>query len=464
MATRASHLLAIREAQMRSKTGIYPAIYRNLRLIWPGGLETQQHLNELRKTQWLPRAELEAWQLAKLQQLVQYAYENVPYYHEWYQREGIHPQDIKSLQDFQSLPILTKGVINQHLEALVSPFLRSKAQQNQTGGSTGLPMRFYLEDSFWWWNAALEQRGREWHGMQRREKIAWVWGAQSDMPNWSWSSRLKAYIKRERYLNAFNMTDVTMGEFTEMLIRWQPAMFIAYPLALIRLARYIQEHSITGIHPRLIETTAEKVTDPQRHFLEEVFQCKVVDYYSSRELGAIAYECEASGLHVCETCYLETIADGQPTQAGQLGKIIVTSLHQFLMPLIRYENGDMGVRESTRCSCGRGLLVLKEVAGRSNDFLVTANGQFIPPLFVDYIFRVKPEVARYQVYQPDRKHLEVRLVCRQAVDQDWLGRARAELQARFGVDMDISLQIVDEIPLTPAGKHRYIISEVPPDF
>ena len=443
---------------------MYSVIYPMLRLLWPGGLESQKHLRELEKTQWYSRAELETWQLVKLQHLVQYAYEHVPYYHDRYQKEGIHPLDIKSLHDFQSLPILTKKDINEHLDSLVSPHLRSQAQQNQTGGSTGQPMQFFVENSFWWWNTALEFRGRGWHGVHQGDKIAWVWGAQHDMPSWSWSNRVKAYIMREQYLNAFSMTDAKMQAFAERLVRWHPAIFLAYPSALTIFANYIKDHRINGIHPRLIETTAEKVMASQRQLLEEVFQCKVVDYYSARELGAIAYECEGGKLHVYETRFLETIVNDRAALSGQLGKIVVTSLNQFLMPLIRYENGDMGIYEATNCSCGRNLPVLKEVVGRTNDFLVATDGHFVHALGVDYIFRVKPEVARYQVYQPDRNHLEVRLVCRHIVDQVWFEAARSELQARFGTDMNITIQVVDDIALTPAGKHRYIISDVTPDF
>ena len=134
------------------------------------------------------------------------------------------------------------------------------------------------------------------------------------------------------------------------------------------------------------------------------------------------------------------------------------------MPLIRYENDDLGILEATSCSCGRSLLLINEIVGRTHDFLVTTGGQFVHGEFFAYTFRVKPEVARYQVYQADKNHLEVRLVCRQSVDQAWIETARSELQARFGAEMHISIQLVDNIALTPAGKHRYIVSEVTPDY
>jgi len=443
---------------------MYSIIYRTLRLLWPGGLETRRHLRELQGTQWLSRSELEAWQLERIQRLVKYAYEHVPYYRQRYQREDIHPEDIKSLKDFQALPFLTKEEVNNHLDALVSSDFRTRIHPNHTGGSTGEPMRFFVEDSFWWWNAALELRGRGWHGVREGDKIAWVWGAAQDMPGSSWRGRLKARIMRHRYLNAFGMTEGMMRAFTEMLVHWQPVLIRAYPSALSLFACYVKEQRITDIRPRLIETTAEKLPEPQRQLLEEVFQCPVVECYSARELGTIAYPCETSGLHVCDTRYLEIVAKGQVVPPGQLGEVVVTSLHQFAMPFIRYKLHDMGILEVGDCSCGRGLPVLREIVGRMPDFLVTTDGQFVHGTLFAWVFGGKPEVARYQVYQPDRQHLEVRLVCRQNVESAWLESIRGELQARFGESMQISLRVVDNIELTPAGKHRLVISEVKPDF
>jgi phenylacetate-CoA ligase len=436
---------------------MYPILYQALRLVFPGGLETRRYLRELERTQWLSRSELEAWQLARVQRLVRYAYEHVPYYRERYQREDIHPEDIKSLRDFEALPFLTKEDVNDHLEALVSSAFRGRKYPNETGGSTGQPMRFFHESSFWRWLVAFELRGRGWYGVQEGDKVAWVWGAQRDMPGWSWKKRLRACIQRHRHLNAFSMTEAKMQAFAEMLVRWQPAMFRAYASALTLFAEFIRERGITGIRPRLIETTAEKVTSPQRQLLEEVFHCPVADCYSSRELGGIAYQCEAGGLHVCETRYLEIVADGQVAPLGQLGEVVVTSLYQFAMPLIRYKIGDMGIYETGDCPCGRGMPILREVVGRTHDYLMTADGQFVHGEFFAYTFRVKPEVVRYQVYQPDREHLEVRIVCKSEVSDAWLDGVRAEIQDRFGGSTQITLQVVDQLQLTSAGKHRYII-------
>jgi phenylacetate-CoA ligase len=260
------------------------------------------------------------------------------------------------------------------------------------------------------------------------------------------------------------MTEEKMKAFAEMLVRWQPTMFRAYPVALGLFAGFIKQQGIGGIRPKFIELTAEVVTGPQRELLEEVFQCPVVDWYSSREMGTIAFQCPHGGRHVCETRYLELVADGNVQEPGQVGEVVVTSLHQFTMPFIRYKLGDIAAYKPSPCTCGRGLPVLREVLGKTNDCLVTPDGRIIHSGYAAWILRERPEIVRFQVHQTDERHITVRLVCKEGVDQVWLDGVRRDLQDRLGGGMRIFLETVDEIPLTFAGKHRHVISEISPPF
>jgi phenylacetate-CoA ligase len=113
---------------------MYSTLYRTMRLAWPGGLETRRHLRELNSMQWLTRQELEAWQFEKLQGLVRYAYEHVPYYRERYRREDIHPEDIRSPEDFQALPFLTREDVNENLAALTALEFAGDLHPVSTGG------------------------------------------------------------------------------------------------------------------------------------------------------------------------------------------------------------------------------------------------------------------------------------------------------------------------------------------
>jgi len=443
---------------------MYPALFRAFRPYWRGGRELRQRQKELEQTQWWSIGEIEKLQLDRLKKLIKYAYEHVPYYSKLYKSLEIHPDDIKSLKDFQSLPFITREDIKSHINELVTDDPNHEIFPDSTGGSTGVPMQFFIERAYDRWDQALELRGRGWYGVREGDRIAFVWGAKQDMPDWSMPTRLKAQILQERYLNAFSMTEQKMQLFAKSLVKWKPAMFRAYASALTLFAQYLKDHKITGIEPRLIETTAEKVTLPQRDLLESVFHCKVADWYSAREMGTIAFQCPVGSLHVGETRFLEIVAKNNVARPGELGEVVITSLHQYGMPFIRYKIGDMAILETHPCSCGRGLPVLREVVGRMQDFLVTSDGRFVHGGYFPHTFRLYPEISQYQVYQPDRDHLQVRFVCKRPIDSNWIATIHHELQACFGTKMDISVEIVDAIPLTLAGKRRFIISNVKPDF
>jgi phenylacetate-CoA ligase len=441
---------------------MYSAIYRSVKSLMPEEREKLRILTDMKDIQWLSKPELESIQLAKIQNLIKYAYEHVPYYRERYQREDIHPQDVKSWEDFRRLPYLTREDVNNHLDDLVSPEFRGRLWQSRTGGSTGEPMRFYVDSSFHTWNGARVRLTRGWYGVRDGDKIAWVWGAERDMPGWSRKERLMAQIRRHRYLNAFHMTEDTMQAFAELLLHWQPDMIRAYPSVLSLFTQFLVKKGVTGIHPRLVVCTAEMLTESQRQLFEEVFECRVANCYSSREFSHIAYECEKGGLHVCYSRYMELVEDGKTVEPGQMGEIVITSLHQYAMPFIRYKNGDMGVYEPGGCVCGRGLPVLKEIVGRVNDIMVTTQGDAVHGFFFNRVLRARPNIVRYQVYQPDRQHLEIRLVCKEDAGSEWFEDIRNDIRARFGASMQISFQMVDDFEMSPAGKHRYIVSDVQP--
>ncbi|MBN1224890.1 MAG: hypothetical protein JXB23_16700, partial [Candidatus Aminicenantes bacterium] len=184
---------------------MYAWIYRNLRTVYPGGLETKRHFLELDKTQWFSTKELKEWQLSRIQKLVKYAYDNVPFYQNLYKKMDIHPSDIRSFKDFQALPFLTREAATENLESLVSSEKRNEVQLTKTGGSTGEPFRFYVDRSYHWWDAALEFRSRSWYGVREGEKIAWVWGAARDMYDHNLKARMKARFFFFKQKTAYEM-------------------------------------------------------------------------------------------------------------------------------------------------------------------------------------------------------------------------------------------------------------------
>lgn len=429
-----------------------------------GGKVIRQSLHELENTEWISREELEAIQLKKIQNLVAYAYEHVPFYRKRYQQEDIHPQDIKSFRDFQALPYLTRHDVINNKETLTSTDYKGEVFQGSTSGSTGNPMRYIMEKTTAYWSYATEARCRLWYGVHPGDKMARilvVLGANSKL---HWKSDLANLVKRYRYLDSRSITDIAIKDYADMLIKWQPTMFRVYPSALSLFAHYLKERGITKIHPKLIESTGEKITLSQQKLFHEVFNAPIASHYSSLEIFSIAYDCPEGSLHVNQDRYLELVDRDKVVNPGQTGDIVVTSLNQFAMPFIRYKNGDMGTYETHSCKCGRSMPVLREIGGRKSDVLVRPDGSAVHWTGVYVVMMYKHEVLQYQIYQPDCNHIEVYVVLRQNVDKSYLENICDDMQPLFGDEMSISVKPVEHIQPSSSGKLLFIISDVKPDF
>jgi phenylacetate-CoA ligase len=440
---------------------MYSSLYQFARRrLLPGHKQINRSLHDFEHTQWLSRSELAALQFKKLQNLVTYAYEHVPYYRERYQQEHICPQDIRCYEDFQSLPVLKREDVNGHKQELLSREFRGEVFEESTSGSTGQPIKLIMEKQTAYWSYAAEARCRAWYGVRPGDKMLRLQTTLDSKAHWK--TYLANKIKRYRWLDPRNLEEPVLRAFAEILLDWRPVMFRAYPSALTVFARYLKERGIAHINPTLVECTGEKLTPSQRQLFAEVFRAPVADHYSSLEIYSIAYECPQGSHHVFEDRYLEILRDGKTAAPGEIGEVTITSLNQYAMPFIRYQNGDAGVYEPKACSCGRSMPVLREVQGRISDIFIRPDGQYVHWWSI-LTFEGKNEIYQYQIYQPDRQHLEVRLVCRQHVGPDYLENIRKELQPLFGDAMDISVKLVEDITPAKSGKRLFLISDVKPD-
>lgn len=432
------------------------------RRIGPGHRVIQRSLLELERSQWLPPAELAERQLGKIRDLVGYACENVPFYRELYRRAGVHPRDIRTFDDFRSLPLLTRDDVKDHRKDLISTAYRGEVVEGSTSGSTGQPMRYLAEKATSYWSYAAETRCRAWYGVRPGDRMARFLLALSQGSGRSWKSRFSDRVRGYRWLDPRNLDESSMGAFADVLLKWRPRMFRVYPSALTIFAKYLQERGIAGIRPVFIESTGEKVTLSQRRLFEEVFGAPTVDHYSSLEIYSIAYECPRGSLHIFEDRYLEVLTDGRAAGPGVTGDLVLTALNQYAMPFIRYQNGDVGALESAECPCGRGMPVLREMGGRKSDVFVTADGQPVHWTGVYLVMMPKHEIYQYQIYQPDRGRVEVSLVCKQDIEISYLERIRRELQPLFGEAMHITVKRVDDLPASASGKRLFLRSDVNP--
>jgi phenylacetate-CoA ligase len=197
--------------------------------------------------------------------------------------------------------------------------------------------------------------------------------------------------------------------------------------------------------------------------MKEAYQCPVFHSYGSREFKLIAIECEKGGLHLsADNLLVECLHQGQPAARGQLGEVVITDLHNFGMPFLRYEIGDLASPGPDSCPCGRGLPLLQDVYGRIPDTIQTPDGLLIHGTFFGQLLMWFPCIDQFQVIQKQLDRIEVRLVpADPATARAQLSEIKAKMHSILGHQIQIVCEFCDEIPVTASGKHRVVISEIP---
>ena len=434
------------------------------------GTRTMRCLQELESSQWWPRDKILELQNQRLRRLLEHAYLTVPYYRRIFGERDIKPSDIGCSEDLAKLPVLTKRLIRNNFNDMVSPgFPRRQIITRSTGGSTGEPLVFYMsKDDRINWNFAASFRGYAWAGYEMGDKCLGVGQVTPYDSIWDRiSGSVRYFFERTVWLDASMISTETMPGFARKMYNFQPKFMRGYPSAIYLLARFIEKAGQYKIKPRAIFTGAEVLYDYQRELFSKVFECETYSHYSAFELHPIAVECPThSGYHItAENVIIEIVNDeGETVPAGGEGRILITNLHNYAMPFIRYDIGDVGALSGQDCACGRGLPLLATLSGRSDDMIITRSGKRIPGTVVPRKFLAFFGVEQCQIVQESYEELTVKLVANRQSSQEQIDKITCEILSQykqiFGEDMDINIEFVDRIPLTRRGKQRVVISKV----
>jgi phenylacetate-coenzyme A ligase PaaK-like adenylate-forming protein len=439
--------------------------------LWKRGDTAQLRFQrEFERTQFLPPEELRRLQLERLRSLLFHAYEQCPFYRDRFERAGFAPGLVRSLDDLRALPPLEKADLQEHGPDLIARnWPRADLIRNQTGGSTGAPVTFYLSGARKCSRGAATVRHNRWAGWEVGDKSAVIWGAPCDRPADGWRCRLRNALLREpMWLDAGCLTEQRMLEFDAALHRFRPRIIQAYARAVVLFARFLQATGRTAYRPHSIVTSAEMLEPSDRTLLEQVFGCPVFNRYGCREVSVVASECPAhSGLHVmAEGLYLEIETPNGPAASGEMGAVLVTDLLNGAMPLIRYRIGDLAAWADGPCPCGRGLPRLERVAGRITDFLVGADGRLVSGVFLaTYVVAQRPSLGQVQI----RQERAGAVVYRIRPGRDFDPNADAEYlrnatRLHLGEGAACDWEAVDELPSELSGKFLFSRSSVTPRF
>lgn len=426
-------------------------------------------LEELNRTQWLSRDELLGLQRDKLLSLVEYADRYVPYYQRVFKEVGFRPDDLRlDMVNLNKIPILTKAIIRNNWNDLLTsePERRRSLNKLSTSGSTGEPLVFMQDPNFRDAVTADIQRHLGWAGWKLGDPQAFIWGAKLKP---TFRQRLRSSlidrIWNRFQMDAFGLSQPAMQSFANQTLQKKPRFLFGYPTGIQVFARYVHDNHFVGLTFDGVFTTAERLLPVVRQEIEEIFYARVFNRYGSLELGGIACECEAHlDLHVSvENNLVEILANGLPTEPGEVGDVVVTNLNNYGMPFIRYQVGDFAsLSSNSSCSCGRTAQLLATVEGRSVEALHAADGHLVWGGFAGAPWRclTNPSIRQFQVCQKSLEQMVFRLAPAGEIPTSVLDEIRYSVHSTFGDKCNVEFEFVDEIAPLPSGKHQYVISEL----
>lgn len=415
------------------------------------------------RTQWLAPQDLAALQEARLGDLLAWARVRVPFYRGLAADGGLPPEAEDAATVLRALPVLRKADLRADPERYrpdgVAP---SRVYERRTGGSTGDPLHYRTDARAISGQWAALLRAWEWSGWRFGEPMVTV-GGGSVAPVGGGSLAQRAYdrLRRNVSLPAAELDGPGLDLIVDRLRRLRPALVYGYPSLLYRIARRAGSRSGSPLATGAVITTSEMLFPGQRRVLEEVFGTPVFDVYGCNETNLVAGECEHhDGRHLAmESCFVEILDDqDRPVPPGTVGRIVATALDNRATAFLRYETGDLGALDERPCACGRGLVRIRDLQGRSRDLVHARDGRHVHGVAFNEIVLEYPWVDRYQVVQETTGPLAVTV----ATTGEPPAGSAAELARRIEelTGLEVRLALDGAFVVTPGAKARVIISRL----
>lgn len=422
----------------------------------------------LARTEWRPRAELEAYQEERLRQIVSHAYETVPYYRRAFEERKLTPADIRTRADLPKIPLLTRGDIKAHSADLWSRAVPNRCRRTgHTSGTTGTPLTVGYDRDTVWMTYAVFDRHYRWAGLRTGrdgDRVAVARGnvivplGQRSAPFWRYNG-----TQNQLLLSSFHVSKANLPAYFEELARFQPAVVDGYPSTLYVLAKFLESRG-ERFPLRAAVTSSETLYDFQRQVIEDRFACRVFDYYALAERAVFSHECNRhQGHHVAMEYGLAEVVDehGAPAPRGSAGRLVGTTLHNKAMPLLRYVTNDITALRTTACECGRGLELMDDVTTKAEDLLTLTDGRLISPSVLTHPFKPLDCIEGSQIVQTAPDAVTVRLIPGAAYTTAHTRHLVGELQQRLGDGVRIDVRMVERLETSPTGKFKWVISHVP---
>ena len=408
---------------------------------------------------------MEKFLKAQQAEILDHCLGSIPYYQAALKQAGVSGVD-----DWRKIPILTKSILREHAERMVDSVSEyGWVRKNTSGGSTGEPVEFLQDDSYQVKMCAMKRIYDSWTGYAYGDPKVIIWGSERDILEGGehWRVSVARWLQNESWVNAFQMSEEAMHAAIFEINKRKPTQILAYVEAISTLCKFIRKHNLKVHSPVGIMTSAGTLYPEIKQEIEETFQAPVFNRYGSRELGDIACSrSDTEGLLVHPgTHFVEIVRDDDsPCDVGESGRIIVTCFTNRVMPLLRYEVGDVGVIGEAPGVGVPQFQVLQEVKGRVSDTFTASGGAKVHGEFFTHLLYHKPWVQQFRFHQKSDGSIEILVVLADGLEDVVLRGYCEEVDRKIHVLMGesclINWKLVDEIPSHKNGKFRYVISDV----
>ena len=403
-------------------------------------------------------------QWSALRQVIQSAYDSVPFYRRRLDEAGVRPGDIQSPAHLQGIPLLTRDDIRNHLDDLWSRrYRREDLLPAATGGTTDVPVPLLRSVPALRKKAAVHMRFNNWAGMFPGDKVLYLWGAAVDFaknPSWRWRA-YDRFVMRRMWAPTSLFNEQVLSSYREQLNRFRPRVIYAYPTPLALLCEFLRDTGKPFHRPASVICTAEPLSTDQRRLIEQTLGCPAFEMYGSREFGMIAADCEHGNLHLNPAAAYVEFVPVPGAEVDGLCELVVTDLLNDGMPLIRYRINDCAIPAEPGCACGRGYAMLGKVSGRTADNFVLPDGNIVPGISLqNRVIKVCPGIKKIQIVQETPAQFMIRYVPGATFAAEDLKSLDSKLSEYFGQSVRWKFEPVADIQREASGKTRFCISHV----
>ena len=425
-----------------------------------------RHLNMLRSIDFYSQDDIQLLQDEKLKALLLHAYTNVKYYGTLFDKYDIIQNNVVDLAAFKRLPLLNKDIILSQGTNLYSvDHQKRHSFKNSSGGSTGQPVVIMQDKSYLDVNLAGRFMYNEWGGKFIGEPEIKFWGSERDALEGkdNIKTRFKRWLFNTNLLNTYCMSDKDLFSYVTQWNQIKPTLVWAYTDSIYKFSQFLEKHQINLYKPTSIICTTSPLLPEMREYIEKIIGCPVLNQYGSREVGCVAAEClKREGLHVLPLHNIVEILDddNQPVAPGVQGKVVITNLNNYSMPLLRYDIGDTAYFSDNKCSCGRQFPILGNITGRKFSHFKKRDGALVHSQFFVALMFYRSWVKAFRITQIDYDKIEIKVSHDQEIPRLDKQEITQKIVKLMGSSCTVDFVSVDEVAPTSSGKYFYTICNI----